>query len=258
MVRAGNTATWNGNATFNLVSGTVQSTSLGSASIEDFGGGWYRCTVVGQAAASSSTNINFRLVNGTVSTYSGDDSSGLYLWGAQREIGSYATSYIPTSGSTETRQADVCNGSGNSETFNDSEGVLFAEIAAIANDGTTRRISLSDSSTSDRLVIGYLSTNNQFQLLINSNSSDSAFAFIGVPSVLDFNKVAIKNKQNDFAFWINGVEVSTDSLGNTPIGLSELAFDDGVGGNDFYGKVKELSVFNEALTDEQLQLLTTP
>ena len=74
----------------------------------------------------------------------------------------------------------------------------------------------------------------------------------------EFNKVVIKHKQNDFAFWINGVEVATDTIGNTPIGLKELSFDDGVGGSDFYGKVKEITVINEALTDEQLQLLTTP
>ena len=50
---------------------------------------------------------------------------------------SYATSYIPTSGSSVTRQADTANGSGNSEVFNDSEGVLFANISALDEDGDT-------------------------------------------------------------------------------------------------------------------------
>ena len=211
---------------------------------------WTRFTATKTVSASTS-NFGLEIPNPAVS---GDE---VLVWGWQLEAGSYATSYIPTSGSTATRSADVCNGSGTSAEFNDSEGVLFAEIAALANDGTTRRMSLSDSSTSDRIVIGYLSTNNQFQFLINSNSSDSAFAFISVPSVLDFNKVAIKYKQNDFAFWINGVEVSTDSSGNTPIGLSELAFDDGVGGNDFYGKSKQLMTFKTALTDSELETLTS-
>ena len=245
-------------AEFNLENGIVDSSSNATASIENYGNGWYRCIIKVTATATTFYNVVQLLSDSGDLSYQGDGASGVYMWGAMVEQGSYPTSYIPNlSTGTTTRSADVCNGSGTSAEFNDSEGVLFAEISALANDGTTRRMSLSDSSTSDRLVIGYLSTNNQFQFLINSNSSDSAFAFISVPSVLDFNKVAIKYKQNDFAFWINGVEVSTDSSGNTPIGLSELAFDDGVGGNDFYGKSKQLMTFKTALTDSELETLTS-
>jgi len=63
---------------------------------------------------------------------------------------------------------------------------------------------------------------------------------------------------NDFALWVNGVEVATDINGTLAVGLNTLNFDEGSGANNFYGKVKELTVINEALTDEQLQLLTTP
>ena len=61
-------------------------------------------------------------------TYDGDGNGNVHLWGAQLEAGSYETSYIPTNGSSVQREADVANGSGNSEVFNDSEGVLFADI----------------------------------------------------------------------------------------------------------------------------------
>ena len=57
--------------------------------------------------------------------------------------------------------------------------------------------------------------------------------------------------------WINGVKVGTDVSGNTPVGLSELAFDDGNGNNDFYGKTRELQYFDSSLTDAQLETLTS-
>ena len=54
------------------------------------------------------------------------------------------TSYIPTNGSTVQRAAETCNESGNSEVFNDSEGVLFADVSGLADDGTTRYIAVSE------------------------------------------------------------------------------------------------------------------
>jgi hypothetical protein len=61
----------------------------------------------------------------------GDGTSGIYIWGAQLEEGSYPTSYIPTSGLLGvTRVAETANNSGDASTFNDSEGVLMAEISA--------------------------------------------------------------------------------------------------------------------------------
>jgi hypothetical protein len=58
-------------------------------------------------------------------------SSGVFIWGAQLEVGSYPTSYIVSnSGSATTRVAETANNSGDASTFNDSEGVLMAEISA--------------------------------------------------------------------------------------------------------------------------------
>ena len=72
----------------------------------------------------------------------------------------------------------------------------------------------------------------------------------------NFIKVGFKYKANDFALWVNGVEVDTDTNGITPIGLNNLAFNDGTS-NNFFGKVKALAVYKEALTDAELQSLTT-
>jgi hypothetical protein len=186
--------------------------------------------------------------------YSNQSNKGFRIVGFQLEAGSYATSYIPTSGSTVTRSADVANNSGNADLFNDSEGVLYAEIAALFNDSTNRKIAIGTSS--NRIIFGYKNSSNQIRVEVISSGSAVFDNSQTIDDVTTFSKFAIKYKQNDFALWINGEEVATDTSGNTPIGLSELAFDDG-GSNNFYGNVKCVAVFKEALTDAELQQLTS-
>ena len=74
-----------------------------------------------------------------------------------------------------------------------------------------------------------------------------------------FTKVCVKYKQNDFAFWINGFKLSSDSNGNTfGVGtLTELAFDLGDSQYPFYGKTKEIGYYNTILTDLELETLTS-
>ena len=104
---------------------------------KSFGNGWYRLSISLTDTLSVGTRfIGVRpanelptAINNNYAT-TGDGTSGIYAWGFQIEEGSYSTSLINTQGSTVTRLADECNGAGNAATFNDSEGVLYAEISA--------------------------------------------------------------------------------------------------------------------------------
>lgn len=190
--------------------------------------------------------------DGTKGTITSEAATDFLVWGAQLEAGSYATSYIPTEGSTVTRVAETCNGAGNASTFNDSEGVLFAEISALSNDGTFRFISLSDGSSSNRISL-FFSTSNTL------NAGGNGITSIGgVSGIENNNKVAFKYKSGDYALWVNGIEVatSTATTGNHA-NLNRLNFDFGQGSDDFYGNVKDLRVYNTALTDSELQQLTS-
>jgi len=181
----------------------------------------------------------------------GSYSGSLYIYGAQLEALSYATSYIPTlTGSTVTRAAETLTGSGNSTLINSTEGVLYAEIAALANDGTFRVISLSDGTTSNSLWLYYSSVTGAIQVF------DGSTIIAHYMDVTDFAKVAAVYDSNGTRMWVNGSQVGSNSYVGFS-GLNKLNFiNENESDYTFKGKVKALAVFNEALEDDELELLT--
>ena len=227
--------------------------------IEDYGNGWIRIST-NLTYVSQQIRCAIYVYDNSATpqiTFVGNDSDGLYIFGAQLEVGN-ASSYIPTQGSASTRVAETASGAGNSEVFNDSQGVLFANIAANSNDGTSRQISLSSgSSSTNKVSLIYTSTSNQIQAFIRAGGSISFNETITVSDLTNFNKIILKYKQDNFSLWINGFEVSTDASGNAPTGLNVLDFDDADGTSDFYGKTKEIGYYNTILTDLELETLTS-
>ncbi len=238
--------------------------TLSDSKITDYGNGWYRCEITAQLGSTPNT---YQVTLATQSsgnsapinqvTYDGDGSGNVHLWGAMLEQGSYATSYIPNYGTAlgVTRSAETCNGAGDASTFNDSEGVLYAEIAALANDGTSRRIALSDGSISNRISLEFDEDANVLKVF-SVTTGVTVLQYTAQDLTL-FNKIGVKYKLNDFALWINGFEVDTNNSALIPSGLDRLNFDGGDLNNDFYGNIKQIQYFDTALTDSELQALTT-
>ena len=204
-------------------------------------------------------SYTFPALNASFMGIAGDSGAYISVFGFQIEgLASYASSYIKTNGSSVTRAAETCNGSGNASTFNDSEGVLMAEISGFSNGGVGDRvISISDGSTANSIQLFLHNTANR----INFRVRDGGSLEVNI-SDLSTNqaqniKVVCKYKSGDYALWINGFEAVTASSGSLPSGLSELSFDDGSGGNDFYGKTKEIQYFDSALDSAQLEQLTS-
>ena len=252
-------------ANFNIANGTLGNNSGGDIlnhQIEDYGNGWYRC-IANITTSSTSTGLGITLLQSDVTSryesYLGDGTSGTYIWGAQLEQQSYATSYIPTFNAPNgtSRNRDIATDSGNATLINSTEGVLYAEIAALANDNTYRILSLSDGTDAERIYIQYTSTTNQVSAVVKTGSSTQANIQHTLTDETVFSKIAFKWKANDFAFWIDGVEVGTDTSGSVPSGLNRLALDRLLNTNPFFGKAKALAVYKEALTDAELQSLTT-
>lgn len=109
-LRSSSGGSWGIRATFDLSNGVPSNVEFGTASIVDYGNGWYRCIIQAQANATTVIGAQIRLdLDGSTTSYLGDGLSGVNIWGAQIEEKSYSTSYIPTTGSSATRLEDVVN-----------------------------------------------------------------------------------------------------------------------------------------------------
>ncbi len=205
---------------------------------------------------TSVTNLSIRIrLRGDEGT---SDFADVSIWGVQVEEQLYATSYIPTSGSAVTRQGDLVNGSGNSKVINDSEGVLFANISALADDFANYRfISLYDGTYNNFCDIYYGDASNRISVRFRSGGGSVINMFSAVSDVKLFSKVAISWKLNEFKFFINGVRVGLNTSGASPTGLNKLDFNQVSNSNPFYGNTKELGYYDAVLTDSELEYLTS-
>ena len=243
-------------AYFDLENGVIgQSSSAENINIEQLNNDWYKISFKDNLTYVA---IELRLaLSDGVASYQGDGVSGIYIYGAQVEEQSFSTSYIPTNGATSTRLQDIANNSGNSSLINSTEGVLYAEISALVDDQTRRDISISDGSNTNTIRFHYHTTSNTIRFQIRASNSTTVGQIFSVTDIKDFHKVAISYKSNDVRMFIDGVKVGTDTSATIPSGLDELSFNQGGVGQPFYGKAKALAVYKEALTDEELQALTT-
>jgi hypothetical protein len=115
---------------FNLDTGVVaSSSSTATPLIEPFGNGWYRCSMTYTTTVTTTASQRIYGQLSTTDADVGDGTSGIYIWGAQLEVGAFPTSYIPTTTTTVTRNADVATMTGTnfSDWYNQTQGSLYAK-----------------------------------------------------------------------------------------------------------------------------------
>ena len=205
--------------TFDLQDGIVTQEENGDLSIENFGNGWYRIIGTAISNANGLSYLELRTSKTPIySNYIGNGSDGLYIWGAQLEQGSYPTSYIPTSGSAVTRLADTCNNSGNDQVINSSEGVLYAEIKGFISQDTieqNRYITITNGTSNERVALLLGGNPNQLRAIIYSSAQSINLSFTtSLTDVKQYNKLAVKYKSGDYAFFLNGVKIGSSTITN--------------------------------------------
>ena len=248
-LRVNSISTW-----FNIETIEVATNGFADASIEDVGNGWRKLTVINTTSGSFTTA--YIHPHATDNTTDEQDGGEFFLYGAQLEAGSYATSLIHTSGSTVTRSADRAYNAGNSDLINSTEGVFYLQFAALTGAGAFDDLSLSDGTQNNKVQLFYRATDkiNARVTVGGVNVFDHIYQSV---DITQFEKVALKWKLNDFSMYVDGREVDSDSSGATfPANtLNEVKINDN-NISDYEGKIKCLAVFKEALTDLELEKLT--
>ena len=247
------------NVKFNLTLGEVISIDSGTAnvtaSIQDYGNGWYRCIMSADrnSTVASAFAYVFLLDSSGNVTYQGDGTSGVYVWGAQLEQGSFPTSYIPTSGATATRSADIASVSVSEFGYNQAQGSVVVEYST----GIDGCVTSLDSGGNDRIYNGLEA--GQIKVLVASGGifqadlSTGPFTLSGTQTL----KQAYAAAQNDFTGYINGTFQSSDTSGNMPnlatslrLGVNE------VNGAHINGHIKSIKYYPVRLDDDKLKELT--
>jgi hypothetical protein len=246
-------------AWFNLNTGTIGSTSPAaiSRSIEDYGNGWYRCSMTFSVLSGGVPRPQFYLSTGDgVTTLNSDGSQFFYLWGAQLEAAAYASSYIPTTTAAVTRLADAASKTGVSSLIGQTEGTVYFDFVYNFLDTSVAQLfSISDETVSNRLFIGFV-FNNLLTAQVRNGGSTQAQIESSSLTVGNRYKAAVGYKQNDIVFYINGVQIGTDLSANIPA-CNRIAFDNGAGSSNFTGTVNQAALFTRRLTNAELAAITT-
>jgi hypothetical protein len=176
---------------------------------------------------------------------------------AQIEAGSYPTSYIPTVASSVTRNADVISKTGISSLIG-TEFTLFLDAYETTGGNSTRYLILKGAGgTYANAIFLEANASNQIAVTILNSSSSSVFSSIatGLTNGQRF-KLAIRCKNNDFAFYVNGVQIATQTSGTVPT-TADLYLGYYTDYDDNYNKINSSVIWKTALTNAELAELTT-
>jgi hypothetical protein len=248
---------------FNLSTGVFDTSSTGtiftfvSQSGTSVGNGWYRINFVITTNTATALRINFFLYNSSNnSSFAGNGFSGVFLWGAQLEVGAFATSYIPTVASQVTRAADAASMTGTnfSSWYNTAEGTIYSEINN-QNQGIDRRWAyLYDGSNG---VFGSRLSSGNSYVLTAQETSGTARSVNGATITSTSVKVANAYKVNDLASSQNGSSAYTGSTWS-PISATSFVIGSYVtAGQVVNNCIKKIAYYPLRVTNAQLQALTS-
>ena len=260
ILQLASTSTGGHYANFDLLNGVIGNFggTTENVTITEISNGWYRCSM------TTTSNMNTAIINTVQSvtsvyqeSYTGDGTSGVYIWGAQLEEGSYATSYIPTYGTSVTRNNDVCRKENATDIIGQTEGSFFMEFEMGINNTIGTPVCISEYASTSNFILVYQLQSNTLSFRIRDTSIDQ---FNITSDILSGgkHKFAFAYKENDCAFYIDGTLIGTNTSCTIPSNLNRLSLVDvGSGINKVDSAVNQTLLFKTRLSNEELIALTT-
>jgi hypothetical protein len=255
---------------FNLNEGTLGASgtigagfTLQSVGMEDYGNGWYRCRMtVLMGYTPTAPRVGFRIGTQITGRPSSVASGTVNAWGAQLETGSVATSYIPTTTGSVTRNADVISVTGVAGLIGQTEGTMYAEVD-VQTAFLGPILTIDDGDTSDFISI-IKNANLTIRARIRSASGTIANLITSSAVSLGVHKMAFAYKNGDYALYIDGVSAgtSTNSTDYPATSLTQCVLSNANYGQ-FNDRVRAVSIYQTRLPNTttdgspSLQSITT-
>jgi hypothetical protein len=202
-----------------------------------------------------------------INTFSSSTARNIEVWGGQCEAGSYATSYIPTTSASVTRNADVISKTGISSLIGQTEGTVFVDIdLTIKNEDTNPVVSIlalnnNVTNVNNAIVVGVdrpsSGTVNQIYAYVVNGGTEQVV--LNTSAITNGKyKIAFAYKQNDFALYVNGILIATDTSGNVPT-CTQVLLGERFNSDSFKlaDNINTSALWKTRLTNTQLAQLTT-
>jgi hypothetical protein len=247
---------------FDLQDGIAGTPDTGvTAKIENYGNGWYRCSITATAQITGARNT-FVYQSSNLNTFVTTPLQGIYVYGAQLEASaSYATSYIPTLGAAVTRVADAASKTSASAIIGQTEGTVYSEfvVNGFANFGTP--LCINNGTTDESVWLTTFANGDIRAEVFSSTGGGIQASFTKSGNVVGQTyKIAIGYAVNNFAFFVNGVQVgTTDTSGQVPVGMNRVDFDYANPATFVKSalEIKQALLFETRLSNADLATLTT-
>jgi len=249
---------------FDLSTGSLgTSANLDDSSIEAYPNGWYRCLITWTQGAAD-TSFFFRIdvadADGD-STVDLDGTSSIFVWGAQVEVGPIATSYIPTTTASVTRNKDDITLGSASSLIGQTEGTLYVEVDWRLATGTFQILLIaSDGTGNNRIQISNIASPVELRMLAKADSVDLTNQGVSSTGFSGIQKIAFAYKTDDFELYRNGSSISSDTSGSlaalatlTDIDLGQYV-DASLQANMH---IRAVALYPKRLSDAECEALTT-
>lgn len=248
-----------------IVAGTVTvagTASNASASVVSVGGGVYRFLITGIPASSNSgslyaARISLLSNDRATNNYTGDGTSGIYIWGAQLEAGAFPTSYIPTTTAQVTRAADLCSVDTLSPWYRADEGTLLVEAVVGGQIGVdpVAVAGIGDGSGGNRIQLR-VQTNTIAALRVSSGGQSYNEIISSANLIGGLSRLAASFSPGVQSFSVKGLLAKVGTPVSTMPFVSRLEMGRGAASSLLTGHIRRVRYIPRRISDTELKSLT--